>query len=94
MSAQYHSLLIKLYRTSIEKYGFLSGKEERLPTQKKFNLIDWDSMCNPKQSGGAGVRYPQIMNLALGTNFLWRVISSENAWWKTTLQKKKIHGRQ
>ena len=45
-------------------------------------------VCNPKQCGKVGVRDPLIMNLALIAKILWRVISGENAWWKTTLSKK------
>ena len=88
MSGQYHSLLIKLYRKSIENYGNFFCKEERLPTHTKINMIDWDIMCSPKQSDRAGVRDPQIMNLALGAIFLCRIVSGESAWWKKALQKK------
>ena len=72
----------------MEKSGSFYGKEERLTTEKKFNLIDWDTVCSPKQCGGARVRDPLIMKLSHGAKFLWRLISGENAWWKKSLQKK------
>ena len=42
--------------------------------------------------GGAGIRDPSKMNLALGAKILWRIISDERAWWKEIMQKIYMNG--
>ena len=41
-----------------------------------------------KNCGGAGIRDPTMMNLALGAKILWRIVFGEKVWWKEILWKK------
>ena len=61
---------------------------------KIFNLISWEMVCNPKQLGGLGIKDPHDMNQALGAKFLWRLCTSESAWWKAALHKKYMVGKR
>ena len=69
--------IIQEINREIHKFLCQGGKATNT---KKIHLIDWDMVCSPTKCGRAGVRDPRIMNLTLGANFLWRVISGENAW--------------
>lgn len=41
--------------------------------QKKIHLVDWESICKPKEEGGLGIRPLRKMNQALPGKWLWRI---------------------
>ena len=41
--------------------------------QKKTHLVDWDSICKPKERGGLGIRPLKQMNQALLGKWLLRI---------------------
>jgi len=59
---------------------------------KKFHLVNWNQVTNSKKQGGLGIREPELMNLAMGTKFLWRLVTGDMAWWKHALWKKYFTG--
>eukprot|EP00268_Persea_americana_P014029 TRINITY_DN16210_c0_g1_i2.p1 TRINITY_DN16210_c0_g1~~TRINITY_DN16210_c0_g1_i2.p1 ORF type:complete len:280 (+),score=35.24 TRINITY_DN16210_c0_g1_i2:349-1188(+) len=42
-------------------------------SQKKLHLVDWESICKPKDEGGLGIRPLKKMNQALLGKWLWRI---------------------
>ena len=69
----------------IRKFLWQGGKSNG---SKKFHLVNWDIVCSPKNCGGAGIRDPTMINLAIGAKILWRIVSWGRAWWKEILTKK------
>jgi hypothetical protein len=53
----------------------------------KFQLVNLAILRAPKEHCEIGIKDPSLMNLALGAKFLWRLISSQNSWWKRILPK-------
>lgn len=47
---------------------------------KKIPLINWDIICLPKGSDGAGLRRMEIKNLALGAKLSWNCIESQKGY--------------
>jgi hypothetical protein len=45
-----------------------------------------------KDRGGLGIKDLEMMNIALGAKFLYRMITSSKKWWKTFLWKKYFRG--
>jgi len=45
-------------------------------------------MKSLKDHGGLGVRDPELVNIALGSKLLWRVVKERKEWWKTAIVKK------
>ncbi|KAJ3697520.1 hypothetical protein LUZ61_001225 [Rhynchospora tenuis] len=43
-----------------------------LGTDKKLNLVSWDSVCKPKRVGGLGVLELRTFNLSLLAKWIWR----------------------
>ena len=43
-----------------------------------------------KHHGGLGIRDPELMNKAMGTKMIWRLISGRRDWWKEVIRKKYI----
>ena len=56
--------------------------------EKKFHLVNWESVQRPKSQGGLAIKDPQLMNIALGAKTLWHLISNPKEWWKTTFIRK------
>jgi hypothetical protein len=68
----------------IHKFLWQGGKSNT----KKFHLVNWNIVSSPKDSGGLGIRDPEVANLAMGAKLLWRLISGRKEWWKSTITKK------
>ena len=56
--------------------------------QKKFHLVDWDSICKPKESGGLGIRSLKKMNQTLFGKWLWRIGDGMDGLWREALDWK------
>jgi hypothetical protein len=55
---------------------------------KKFHLVNWNQVTNNKNHGGLGIREPKLMNIAMRSKFLWRLLTGNMDWWKQALWKK------
>ena len=70
----------------IRKFLWQGGKVQR----KKFHLVKWDTVKNPKRRGGLGIRDLEQINKALGAKLIWRLVTSRKEWWKEVIRKKYI----
>lgn len=44
------------------------------PSVRKLHLINWDTICRPRNEGGLGIRKFKLMNQALIAKKSWRII--------------------
>ena len=51
-------------------------------TQKKNYLVDWGSICKPKEEGCLGIRPLKLMNQALLGKWLWRIGDEMDGLWR------------
>lgn len=66
----------------ITKLGFIRKKcflQNGLNT-RKYKLVDWDSVCQPKDYGGLGLLDLRCMDTSLLVKWLWRLESSYGLW--------------
>jgi hypothetical protein len=61
---------------------------------KKLHLVNWETVTQPKNRGGLGIRDPEITNSAMGAKLLWRLISGGNDWWKQAIINKYRLGKR
>jgi hypothetical protein len=47
-------------------------------TKKKYNLVNWPSICQPTGQGGLGVMNTKAMNIALMAKWIWGIYSEQN----------------
>jgi hypothetical protein len=59
--------------------------------EKKYHLVNWDTVCTAKEKGGLGILNLRRMNISLLTKWLWK-LEKEDGLWQTIV--KKIHERQ
>lgn len=55
---------------------------------KKISWIKWQTVCQQKENGGAGVKDIRVMNISLLAKWRWRLIDGREALWKAVLVKK------
>jgi hypothetical protein len=62
-------------------------------TRKKFHMVSWRTVCQPKSQGGLGVLNTKLMNIALIAKWIWRIYRAENSdllWLRLLRAKYKI----
>jgi hypothetical protein len=58
--------------------------------KKKFHMVNWSTVCAPKENGGLGIHDLEKINIALGEKILWRLVSDGNDWWKKAICNKYL----
>jgi hypothetical protein len=54
---------------------------------KKYHLVNWQTICMPKDQGGLGVLDLEKMNISLLAKWLWKLFNEDGIWQKN-LRKK------
>lgn len=53
---------------------------------RKYHLVNWDTVCTPKNQGGLGILNLRCMNISLLTKWLWKLENGDGLW--QTIVKK------
>lgn len=53
-----------------------------------MHLVDWETVCSPKDKRGLGIRGLVDMNVSLLTKWLWILGSTKGGLWKNLLIEK------
>ena len=70
----------------LRKFLWQGGKNRG----KKFHLVNWNVVKQPKLNGGLGIREARLMNTTMGAKLVRRMIAGKKEWWKEVLRKKYI----
>jgi len=57
--------------------------------KKKYRLVKWEIMCQPRDQGGLGIQNLQIQNQCLLSKWLFKLLN-ENGMWQELLRNKYI----
>jgi hypothetical protein len=74
--------------TLLQRFLWEGGKTDN----KKFHLINWEIVKQPKENGYLRIKDPMLTNLAIGVKILCNLSSGRNDWWKQVLKKKYLIG--
>jgi len=55
---------------------------------RKVCWVKWNTVCQPKENGGLGVRDIPMVNVSLLAKWRWRLFACKNAFWKKVLIAK------
>jgi hypothetical protein len=62
-------------------------------TKRKYHMVSWQDMCQPKSQGSLGVINTKTMNVALMAKWIWRMFSEQNSellWLKLLRAKYRV----
>jgi hypothetical protein len=59
--------------------------------KKKYRLVKWNIICQPKDQGGLGVKNLGVQNQCLLSKWLFKLINEEGMW-QTMLKRKYLKG--
>jgi hypothetical protein len=54
---------------------FLEGQGR----QRKYHMVKWEDVCQPKSQGGLGVINSKAMNIALMAKWIWRILGEPDS---------------
>jgi hypothetical protein len=73
-------------RFNIYRSRFLWQEEQGV---RKYHLVDWETVCTPKDLGGLGILNQDMMNIGLLCKWLWK-LENESGMWQDILKKKYL----
>jgi hypothetical protein len=56
---------------------------------RKYHLVNWETVCTPKDLGGLGVLNLELMNISLLCKWLWK-LENEEGLWQSVLKNKYL----
>lgn len=59
---------------------------------RKIHLVNWPTVCQPKDQGGLGITDLEIMNFCLLCKWIWKLENSSGLWQKI-LRRKYCKGK-
>jgi hypothetical protein len=58
--------------------------------KRKYHLVNWPTICRPKEFGGLGLLNTKKMNLALLLKWIWRLYQDEDKIWARIMHAKYL----
>nr|XP_051208064.1 uncharacterized protein LOC127323999 [Lolium perenne] len=58
--------------------------------KRKYHLVNWPTVCRPKEVGGLGLLNTKNMNLALLLKWIWRLYQDEDTIWTRIIRAKYV----
>ena len=60
--------------------------------KKKHHLVNWRTVCMPKEQGGLGILDLDLMNISLLSKWLWKLFNDKGPW-QEILSRKYLQGK-
>jgi hypothetical protein len=56
-------------------------------------MVDWATVCKPKELGGLGILNTKLMNIALMLKWVWKLYQNDEGLWADLIRAKYLRGR-
>jgi hypothetical protein len=63
---------------------------EGVGPKRKYHMVDWDTVCKPREFGGLGVLNTKVMNIALLLKWIWKIYRDGDGLWADLLRAKYL----
>jgi hypothetical protein len=63
---------------------------EGVGQKRKYHMVDWATVCKPKELGGLGILNTRIMNIALMLKWIWKLYQNAEGLWVDLLRAKYL----
>jgi hypothetical protein len=66
---------------------------EGVGNKRKYHMVDWATVCKPKELGGLGILNTKLMNIALMLKWVWKLYQNDEGLWVDLVRAKYLRGR-
>jgi hypothetical protein len=66
---------------------------EDVGDKRKYHMVDWATVCKPKELGGLGVLNTKSMNIALMVKWIWKLYQGAKGLWADLIREKYLRGQ-
>jgi hypothetical protein len=66
---------------------------EGVGEKRKYHMVDWATVCKPKEYGGLGVLNTRLMNIAFLLKWIWKLYQGAEGLWVDILKAKYLGDR-
>jgi hypothetical protein len=63
---------------------------EGVGNKRKYHMVDWATVCRPKEYGGLGVLHTKNMNIALLVGWIWKLYHNAEGLWANLIRAKYL----
>jgi hypothetical protein len=63
---------------------------EGVGPKRKYHMVDWATVCKPKEFGGMGILNTKVMNIALMLKWIWKLYQGSSGLWIDLLRAKYL----
>jgi hypothetical protein len=63
---------------------------EGVGNKRKYHMVDWATVCRPKEYGGLGILHTKNMNIALMVGWIWKLYQNAEGLWADLLRAKYL----
>jgi hypothetical protein len=63
---------------------------EEVGPKHKYHMVDWATVCKPKEYGGLGILNTRRMNIALMLKWIWKLYQNAEGLWVDLLKAKYL----
>jgi hypothetical protein len=63
---------------------------EGADTRQKYHMVDWLTVCKPKEFGGLGILNTRLMNMALILKWIWKLHQNAQVLWADLIRAKYL----
>jgi hypothetical protein len=66
---------------------------EGVGNKRKYHMVDWATICKPKEVGGLGILNTKLMNIALMLKWIWKLYQNAEGLWADLIRAKYLGDR-
>jgi hypothetical protein len=63
---------------------------EGVGDKRKYHMVDWATVCRPKEAGGLGILNTRHMNIALMLKWVWKLYHNADGLWAELIRAKYL----
>lgn len=63
---------------------------EKVNGKQKHRMVNWPTICSPKENGGLGVINTRIMNWCLMAKWAWKILTGQGGLWLQIYHNKYL----
>jgi hypothetical protein len=63
---------------------------EGVGPKQNYHMVDWATVCKPRECGGLGILNTKVMNIALMLKWIWKLYQGSSSLWVDLIRAKYL----